>query len=106
MTKNNLKIVKAAKNQEIQVQLQEIDEQVESHITKVEEQLAEEMTDNVDKYLNYVTEEWMEENQVAVQQQLRTELAEDFIVGLKNIYLSRNELQCRLTGRAEFTLNK
>ena len=79
-------IFKSAVGQEIQVQLQEIDEQVESHITEVEEQLAEEMTDNVDKYLNYVTEEWMEENQVAVEQQLRTELAEDFIVGLKNLF--------------------
>ena len=44
------------------------------------------MTDNVDKYLNYVSEQWMEENKVAVEQQLRTELAEDFIVGLKGLF--------------------
>ena len=79
-------IFKSAVGQEIQVQLQEIDEQVESHITEVEEQLAEEMSENVDKYLNYVTEQWMEDNQVAVEQQLRTELAEDFIVGLKGLF--------------------
>jgi len=79
-------IFKAAVGQEIQVQLQEIDEQVEEHVETVEEQLAEEMTANVDKYLNYVTEQWMEDNQVAVEQQLRTELAEDFIVGLKGLF--------------------
>merc|ERR1712000_175100 len=79
-------IFKSAVGQEIQVQLQEVDEQVESHMTEVEEQLAEEMTDNVDKYLNYVTEEWMKENKVAVEQQLRIELSEDFIVGLKNLF--------------------
>lgn len=79
-------IFKAAVGQEIQVQLQKINEDVESHIETVEAQLAEEMTDNVDKYLNYVSEQWMEENKVAVEQQLRTELAEDFIVGLKGLF--------------------
>ena len=50
------------------------------------EEIKSEMADQVDEYLNYVVEQWMEENQVAVETGLRAELAEDFITGLKNLF--------------------
>ena len=50
------------------------------------EELKEGLVEKVDSYLNYVVEQWMEENEVAVEQGLRTEVAEDFILGLKNLF--------------------
>ena len=52
-------------------------------------QLAEsidQMVDKVDSYLNYVVENWMEENELALENGLRTEIAEDFITGLKTLF--------------------
>jgi hypothetical protein len=50
------------------------------------EALKEEMSQQVDEYLNYVVEQWMEENAVAIETGLRAELVDDFISGLKNLF--------------------
>lgn len=44
------------------------------------------MAEQVDEYLNYVVEQWIEENKVAIETGLRAELSEDFINGLKNLF--------------------
>lgn len=48
--------------------------------------MQEEMTENMDKYLNYVTKEWMEENKLAVEAGVRAEVTESFITGLKKLF--------------------
>ena len=56
---------------------------------RAEQQLVEfkqELVDKVDGYLNYVVEQWMEENEVAVESGLRAEMAEDFIQGLHTLF--------------------
>ena len=50
------------------------------------DEIKDELTEQVDEYLNYVVEQWMEQNQVAVETGLRSELAEDFISGLRNLF--------------------
>ena len=50
------------------------------------EEIKGEMADQVDEYLNYVVEEWVKENEVAIETGLRAELTEDFINGLKNLF--------------------
>ena len=44
------------------------------------------MTEKVDGYLNYVVEEWMKENEIALDSSLKSELTEEFIGGLKNLF--------------------
>ena len=44
------------------------------------------MSEKVDTYLNYVVEEWMKENELAVERGLKGEIAEDFISGLKTLF--------------------
>ena len=44
------------------------------------------MATQVDEYLNYVVESWMEDNKVAIETGLRAELVDDFIGGLKNLF--------------------
>ena len=67
---------------------------VETVVTENEqimEEAAEEyqatLTEQVDEYLNYVVEQWMEDNQLAVETGLRVEIAEEFIGGLKNLFM-------------------
>ena len=48
--------------------------------------MQEEMTDNMDKYLNYATKEWMEENKLSVETGVRNEVTESFITGLKKLF--------------------
>jgi len=50
------------------------------------ETFKESLVDKIDSYLNYVVENWMTENQLAVEQGLRTEIAEDFIRGMKSLF--------------------
>lgn len=69
---------------------EEIDRLEESYATELAEEITAVKTDlveKVDSYLNYVVESWMEENQVAIQAGLRTEIAEDFMGGLKNLFV-------------------
>ena len=61
---------------------------------KYNEELAEEISttkadlvEKVDSYLNYVVEQWMEDNKVAVQAGLRTEIAEKFMNNLKDLFV-------------------
>ena len=50
------------------------------------EEIKNQLTEQVDEYLNYVVEQWVEQNQVAIETGLRAELTEDFINGLKNLF--------------------
>ena len=50
------------------------------------ETIKEELVEKVDSYLNYVIEQWMKDNELAVEKGLRTEVAEDFMLGLKNLF--------------------
>lgn len=49
-------------------------------------QIQEEMATKIDTYLDYVVEQWLEDNQVAIDTSLRNEVMEDFIDGLKNLF--------------------
>jgi hypothetical protein len=69
---------------------QEIDRLEEAYKEELETELAstkEQMVEKVDSYLNYVVETWMEENRVAVQAGLRTEIAETFMDKMKDLFI-------------------
>jgi len=48
--------------------------------------VRDELTEKVDAYMNYVVEEWMKENEIAIERGLKGEIAEDFISGLKSLF--------------------
>jgi hypothetical protein len=50
------------------------------------EEYKSELVEKVDSYLGYVIENWIQENQLAVENGLRTDIAEDFIEGLKTLF--------------------
>jgi hypothetical protein len=70
-----------------------LSEEIDRLEAKYEEELAEEvestkseLVEKVDSYLNYVVEQWMADNQVAIQAGLRAEIAENFMTGLKGLF--------------------
>ena len=70
-----------------------VNNEVEALTTELTEQnaaefeiLKEGLVEKVDSYLNYVIEQWMKDNEIGVEQGLRTEVAEDFMLGLKNLF--------------------
>jgi plasmid maintenance system antidote protein VapI len=58
-----------------------------SKLVQVSEQLKEDMATKLDAYLGYMTEQWLEQNNVAVEQSLRTEIAESFMTKLHKLML-------------------
>ncbi len=70
-----------------------LSEEIDRLETKYNEELAEEvestkadLVEKVDNYLNYVVEQWMEDNKVAIETGLRTEIAEKFMTSLKDLF--------------------
>ena len=68
----------------------QIEEETESRyagmLEEAVESIKQDLTEKVDDYLSYVVEQWMEENQIAIESGLRSEMTEDFIAGLRNLF--------------------
>ena len=79
-------IFETAVKTRIKEQTKILEAQYEEKLASEKETMKEAMTEKVDSYLNYVVEEWMKENELAVERGIRTEIAEDFITGLKDLF--------------------
>ena len=79
-------IFETAVKTRIKEQTKILESQYEEKLSKETETVKEAMVEKVDSYLNYVVEEWMKENELAVERGIRTEIAEDFITGLKDLF--------------------
>ena len=79
-------IFETAVKTRIQEQTKILEAQYEEKLSAEKETVKEAMVEKVDSYLNYVVEEWMKENELAVERGIRTEIAEDFITGLKGLF--------------------
>jgi hypothetical protein len=88
----NSKIMEQAADMEmvtatlIAEKVEELEEQYASEISEAVVEAREELVEKVDGYLNYVVETWMEENRLAVETGLRTEIAETFMGSLKDLF--------------------
>ena len=68
---------------------QEVDRLEAEYAQNLEEEVSEvqsSLVEKVDSYLNYVVEGWMKDNELAVQQGLRTEIAEEFMTSLQSVF--------------------
>jgi hypothetical protein len=68
----------------------QIEEETEAKYASMLEEAVEavksDLTDKVNDYIGYVVEQWMEENQIAIEKGIRSEITEDFINGLRNLF--------------------
>ena len=70
----------------VQLFEEEIEAKYASILEETVESIKADLTEKVDDYLNYVVEQWMEENAIAIESGLRAELTEEFIAGLRNLF--------------------
>lgn len=79
-------IFETAVNSKIAEEVDRIEAQYKEELSEEVATIKSELVEKVDSYLNYVVESWMEENKVAVQNGLRTEIAETFMEKLKDLF--------------------
>ena len=79
-------IFEAAVQQKVEEELVKIQEAYAETLEEQVQEITENLSSNVDDYLNYVVEQWVTENEVAIENGLRTELTEDFITGLRQLF--------------------
>lgn len=79
-------LFEAALTSRIAVEKHALEEQYQSKLTEEVDGIRSELVEKIDGYLNYVVEQWMEENELAVETGLRAEIAESFIQSLKGVF--------------------
>jgi hypothetical protein len=67
--------------------ISEMEESLAEQFEEAVEEIKEDLATKVDDYLSYFVEEWAKENQIAIEKGLRAEIVEDFIDGLKNLFV-------------------
>lgn len=79
-------IFEAAVKSKMQSEIARLEEAYAATLEEEVETIKEELSNNVDDYLNYVVEQWVSDNEVAIEAGLRSELTEDFIAGLRQLF--------------------
>jgi hypothetical protein len=80
-------IFKAAVNSKVEEAKAQLEEHYQSELKSQVETVKEELSSSVDKYLTYCAEEWTKENELAIERGLRSEMTENFIEGLKKLFV-------------------
>ena len=70
--------------------IQQLEEEMDSKYAEMLDEavtsIKDDLTAKVDDYLNYVVDQWMTDNEIAIESGLRSEITEDFITGLRNLF--------------------
>jgi len=80
-------IFEAAIKSKLADEINRLEEKYNEEVSVEVESTKADLVEKVDNYLNYVVENWMKENQVAIHQGLRTEIAENFMNSLKDLFV-------------------
>ena len=79
-------IFEAAINESLETYGNALEEDYNNRMAEEVETIKTELAENMNDYLGYVVEEWVKENEVALERGLRAEVAENFMTGLKNLF--------------------
>ena len=79
-------VFESALNSKVSEIHEALETQYEIKLEEAREGLKEALTDRVDSYLEYVAEEWMTENELAIEHGLKTEMTESFLSGMKGLF--------------------
>lgn len=80
-------IFEAAVKSKLSEEVSRLEEQYKEELAEEVASIKSDLVEKVDSYLNYVVESWMEENRVAIQNGLRTEIAETFMEKMKDLFV-------------------
>jgi len=79
-------IFEAAVKSKLRSEVSRIESEKVKEVAEQVDTVKAELTEKVDAYMNYVVEEWMKENEIAIERGLKGEISEDFISGLKALF--------------------
>ena len=79
-------IFEAAVKSKVKSEIERLEGEYSSELAEAKDAAKEELTTKVDNYLNYVVEQWMADNELAIEKGIKGEIAEDFIGGLKQLF--------------------
>jgi hypothetical protein len=79
-------IFQAAYTSKVGAEIDRLESEYAQNLETEVSDIQNEMTEKVDSYLNYVVENWMSENEVSIQQGLKTEIAEEFMTSLQSVF--------------------
>ena len=79
-------IMEMAVKSKVKTEIARLEEAYATELSEELESVKTDMVESIDSYLNYAVENWMEENKVAINTGLRTEIAETFMNGLKDLF--------------------
>ena len=85
--KNAQSIFEAAVAVRVEEEIKTLEEQYAQKLEEAQSEFTAGLVDKVDEYLDYVVSEWQKENEVAIQNNLKAEIAEDFMIGIKNLFV-------------------
>jgi len=80
-------IFEAAVKSKLSEEVSRLEEQYKEELSEEVSSIKSDLVEKVDSYLNYVVESWMEENKLAIQNGLRTEIAENFMGKMKDLFV-------------------
>ena len=79
-------IFEAAVKSKVRTEIERLEDEYAKELTEQSDKSKDELIDKVDSYLDYVVQEWMKENELAIERGLKGEISEDFISGLKQLF--------------------
>jgi len=85
-----LAIFEAAVHEKVSAKTAELEEQFENDLAEQVEAAIDELTEKADSYLDYVVENWMEANEVAIESNIKIEVAESLLDGIKGLVSEHN----------------
>ena len=83
-------IFEAAINERVEEIRTQLEEEYNNRLNETIEENKKALTEQLDSYLSYVIEEWLEENRLSVEKGIRTEVAEEFMEGLRNLFVEHD----------------
>ena len=79
-------IFEAAIRSKVAEMKEQVKSEYEENLIEQVQSIKEELTDRVDSYLEYVADEWIAENQLAVEKGIKTEMTESFLTGMRSLF--------------------
>ena len=84
--KKTTTIFEAAVREKVETEVDRLEKEYEQSVAEEINEVRDDLVEKIDSYLDYVVEEWLKDNEVAIESGIRSEVTEEFISGLKRLF--------------------
>lgn len=85
-----LTLFEAVVSSRLAIEKEELEEQYQDKLNKQTEAIANGLIENINDYISYAAEQWLADNQVAVESTLKSEITEELLEGLQGVFAAHN----------------